>query len=288
MATQNSTNNTPSVVNIQIFSGVGTTSWTKPTGAKYVHVLCIGGGGGGGSGTDTGAAPNHFGGGGGGGGGYSIITLDAANVLSTETVIVASGGLGGASPTISGQIGNNGQIGGTSSFGNHIKAIGGGGGGGGSTTAGAAGTGGAGSTSTGGVGGAGVAQTTAGTPASPSFGPGGGGGGAGDNGSTNGTGGPGGGTPTFYNTTISGGLGGIPFGRIPTSGITEPVLFFGTGGGGGSVWGDGVNYGINGANGGLFGGGGGGSSESGIGVTVPGTASGGTGGQGIVVVSTYF
>ena len=90
-------------------------------------------------------------------------------------------------------------------------------------------------------------------------------------------------------STLLGGTTGAPYSAtLPISGNTEPVLLFGTGGGAGSPWQLGSVYGTTGANGGLYGGGGGGGSvcgEAGYGFTY---ASGGTGGQGIVVVTTYF
>ena len=54
------------VTDIQVFSTTGYTTWTKPTGAKFVYVVCVGGGAGGGSGSVAGNANIHVGGGGGG------------------------------------------------------------------------------------------------------------------------------------------------------------------------------------------------------------------------------
>ena len=50
---------------LQVFTSNGT--WTKPSGARTVHVICIGGGGGGGSGRQGAASSSRIGGGGGGG-----------------------------------------------------------------------------------------------------------------------------------------------------------------------------------------------------------------------------
>ena len=56
MAVNNSINQAR---NVQIFTATGAGTWTKPNGAKFVYVVCIGGGGGG-------ATLVCFGGGGGG------------------------------------------------------------------------------------------------------------------------------------------------------------------------------------------------------------------------------
>ena len=45
MAVNNSIN---SVSNIQIFTNVGSSTWTKPVGISFVYVVCVGAGGGGG------------------------------------------------------------------------------------------------------------------------------------------------------------------------------------------------------------------------------------------------
>lgn len=110
---------------VQIFTANGT--WTKPTNAKTVQVVCIGAGGGGGSGTSTSSALNVGGGSGGGGGSVSTIILDASSVGATVSVTVGSGGVGGAQ--VSGNTnGNNGGNGTESTFGNWLRASGGGGG----------------------------------------------------------------------------------------------------------------------------------------------------------------
>ena len=117
-------------VSMQVFTGSGT--WTKPTGVKYLRVICVGGGGGGaGRGGATGD------GGGGGGGGYCEKIIDVTSIVS-ETVTVGAagaGGVGNPSPT-------NGTSGGTSSFGSHCSASGGAGGSGTTDGAGGSGTGG--------------------------------------------------------------------------------------------------------------------------------------------------
>lgn len=123
-------------VDSQVFTSSGT--WTKPSGAKVVHVICVGGGGGGGSGS-KGSSGNSGGGGGGGGGAVSIITLRSDDLGATETVTVGSGGSGGAARTTNSIVGNAGSAGGTSSFGAWTKAGGGSGGSGGGTLSSTAG-----------------------------------------------------------------------------------------------------------------------------------------------------
>ena len=89
-------------------------TWTKPTNLKMVRVELWGGGGSGGSVASTGDA------GGGGGGAYNSIIIPASILGSTETVTV---GNGGALVNL-----NDGNAGGTSSFGSWVSAFGGGGG----------------------------------------------------------------------------------------------------------------------------------------------------------------
>jgi len=104
------------------------TTWTKPTGAKVVEVICIGGGGGGASGRKGAASSTRLGGSGGGGGACAKNTFNADLLGASETVTVGAGGTGGAAVTASSTNGNAGNTGGDSSFGNWIIARGGGGG----------------------------------------------------------------------------------------------------------------------------------------------------------------
>jgi hypothetical protein len=34
-------NNVNEVIDVQIFSAAGTTTWVKPTGVKFVYVVCV-------------------------------------------------------------------------------------------------------------------------------------------------------------------------------------------------------------------------------------------------------
>ena len=99
---------------IQVFTSVGSSTYTKPAGINTVKVTCTGGGGGGGSGVG-----NWNTGGGGHAGGTAIDVIDVSSV-STVAVTVGAGGSGGS--------GADGSTGGTSSFGSFCSATGGEGG----------------------------------------------------------------------------------------------------------------------------------------------------------------
>jgi hypothetical protein len=94
----------------QTFYKSGT--WTKPSGVKQVTVTCIGGGGGG-YGSDTTYA---FGG---GAGGYIKTDVDVTGI-SSASVVIAAGGTSTANSPVS-----NVSDGGTTSFGDIVRAYGG-------------------------------------------------------------------------------------------------------------------------------------------------------------------
>jgi len=125
---------------MQFYDTPGTYSFTVPAGVTAVYVTMCGGGGGGGGGKEHEWAIHETGGPGGGAGAYlkkrCIVTPG-----ETYTIKVGAGGAGGR---WSYYVGQPGQAGGNSSFGDLLIATGGGGGGGGRRyfhgTAGAPGT----------------------------------------------------------------------------------------------------------------------------------------------------
>ncbi len=273
---------------VDVYSTAGTFTWTKPANAKLVNIVVISGGGGGGSGRKAGVGSQASGGGGGGGGSYSLRDIAASILGSTETVVVGSGGTGGASVTANSTNGTIGVAGGNSSFGAWIQVTGGGGAGTATTANGPAG---AGSSAramfqggNGSAGGAGAGTLTGGSNVNIS--------GAG--------GGAGGGLPAAATVGFTGSAGGTCLGSwfsggtanggaIGGNGASAPNVAAGFaasgsagGGGGSSVTGNAGN----GGNGGLYGGagGGGGAALDNVG----NSGAGGNGANGIVIVTTYF
>ena len=248
-------------------------TWSKPSGAKVVEVICIGAGGSGGSGSVN--ASNRFGGCGGAGGGYSRMIFNASSLPSTVNALGGRGFSGGASKTIVSN-GNNGSTGADSYFGDYLRATGGAGGLGGSSGEGFPTIGGYGVIENGGDGGVVgglLADTTSNTKYAPS-----GGGAGGDGFSFAVQSGSAGGTVRLQiNTQGAGGSTGLP--GSTASSYTNQLM--GAGGGGGGA-GSGTNGG-GGANGLLYGaGGGGGGSSNGT------SGAGGSGANGVVIVITYF
>ena len=291
-----------STANIQEFTTAGTSTWTKPAGAKLVYIVCQGGGGGGGSGYKQLASPVNAaisGGGGGGTGGWSELLIPAALLGSTETVTTGAGGTGGASQTVAGS-GNAGTTGGDSSFGSWCVARGGVGNVGGGT-----GTSGGGSTSSNNVNFVSIIVTTtvlSGSTTTATRGQAGtsaikggksGGGGASGGGIVvatptalaGGTGGEGGAgiKSTSTTTTGGGGAGGTSGSPNATSGSNSTNEYIGGDGGGGGASQITANGGNGGNGGNSAGGGGGGACQNAY-----NSGAGGNGGDGSVMVITFF
>ena len=281
---------------IQEFTTVGTSTWTKPVGAKLVHVLVFGGGGGGGSGRNN--AGGDASGGAGGGAGTRVEMTVAASILgATESITVGAGGTGGASQTVSATNGNAGSSGGSSSIGTLMFAYGGNGGSGGSTAGSGGGTsgGGLGELAAGGTlysafGGNGFSSSSssAGNPgAMGGLRAGGGGGGGGfasfSPGSQAGAAGGLGGSllkRTAFTSVNTGGGGSAGTGGTPGNGQNSTNYYVGGNGGGGGASGALLTSG--GAGGYPSAGGGGGGSAFGA------SGAGGNGGDGYVRITTFF
>src|SRR5574343_468794 len=90
---------------VQIFTTTGAGTWTKPSWAKFVKVVCIGAGGGGGGGGSAAAAAIKMGGAGGGGGARSEAIFSASDLGTTEAISVGTGGTAGTGGVIAGGAG---------------------------------------------------------------------------------------------------------------------------------------------------------------------------------------
>lgn len=288
-------------------------TWTKPTAANFwgVMVVCIGAGGGGGSGR-RGATSTARGAGSGGGGGAIVTRIMRSATLanSSYSITIGTGGNGGAAITVDNTNGNNGAVGGNTSFGSLVSARGSSAGTGGSTGNTGGANGGSisqcvpsfGPYSQGGASGGGGNVSSSGQSGTSGLSgnacPGGGGAGGIQSNNTMQTGGPGGG---IYDagSLIAGGSAGTTTSDARNAGngsdnIANNILYDinntvtnapGTGGGGGGS-GDlsGTQAGGNGGNGGKgAGGGGGGGSTNGA-----NSGAGGKGGDGLCFVVEYY
>lgn len=121
---------TSSTVDVITSSMTGGSGWLLPTGAKSVHVICIGGGGGGkgggkGANSSTDGADSR----GAGGGGRIEATFPATAIGTPGTtrvnITIGAGGSSGNGATTAGSSGSDGTDGGTSSFGTLLYATGG-------------------------------------------------------------------------------------------------------------------------------------------------------------------
>lgn len=256
---------------------VGTSTFQVPAGVGTMTITAVGGGGGGGSsGTfGTGGGQNTPGGGGGGAGGNSMTVNVPATGISVLVLSIASGGVGGSAPPVTGTSTNFGGVGGTTTVtvGTNslalLTATGGGGGQPGLLSG----------TSNGGNGGSG------GSSSNP-----GGGGGGGSSPTLGGSGGiPGSvtgnlsfataGTP---GTATLGGSGGSGSGNRNATAVCTGAGSAGGQGGGAQGGTGGNNVATTGAAGSLGGGGGGG------GTNLTTLGNGGNGGSGYVSVSLFL
>ncbi len=234
-------------VDVQTFTIAGANTWTKPTGAKAVYVICVGGGGGGGGGTGGAAGTARIGGGGGGGGARAERWLSASDLGATETATVGAGGNAGNGGVSGGAAATNGTAGGNSTFGAYLTCYGGGYGKGAVAATASAGGGGGGSSGAGSNGAS--ATNIGGSPAVTAgangiAGQGGGGnigaangqaeyGGGGGNGSSAVPAAAGAGGGSLYGAGGGGGGGGLTTANATaTSGAGGRVGLYSSGGGG--------------------------------------------------------
>lgn len=284
-------------------SAPGPYTWSVPSGAKEIRILCVGGGAGGGSGR-RGAAGTARGGGAGGSGGSAFSSLWAVGELPSQTLTIfpAAGGAGGAAITANDTNGNFG----TESANSYVDAgsfrlihVPGASAGGNGTTSGGAvfnqfhggqGIGYFGFGNRGGVGsatGAGSASVTNVDVVAPR---GGGGGGAATATDTSGAGGDG---HIPYGlaapATVTSGrdvvLGGTAGGGAGANGIARNVINGPAGGGGSGGGGNANGAGGNGGDGAFPGGGGGGGGAS---LNGNNSGKGGNGGGGLVRITVFY
>lgn len=272
---------------VNIYSTVGTSTWTKPAGAKTIQFDVLAGGGGGGAGGKAASGTAIYGGGGGGGAGWTSLIYSAADLTEASyTVTVGDGGAGGIFGGAASASGGISTVSGAVQ-GIIVRASAGGGGTSGTTANGAAGASGVHSGNTAGA--SSIAATA--------------GGGSGANrGGSSGAAGGGCSTSAPFGGGIGGsnvpfGLSGGPAGALSTvanggngsstaakTGFASAILT-GCGGGGGGATTFSTGSGGNGGNGSGYGcGGGGGGATTGSG----NGGNGGNGTQGIVVITTYF
>ena len=287
-------------VDIQTFGSPttsGSFTWTKPAGAKWVRVYVMHSGGGGGSGGRYATTSGRCGGSGGSGGHYSLGEFDAASLPTNVSINVPAGANGGASvltDTTAGNAGSNSS--GQASFGTYLTTINPGFGGAGGTTTAGSGTSSAGhfsiftnslySTGAGGAGGIGSGTNGSGTSTSNVGSAGGGGGGGASASSTiAGNGGFGGARTGGVILAVTAAARGTGTGFVaPANGANATFLGYQGMGAGGGGYITGV-AGQAGAEGGWPSGGGGGGSASDNGFP---SGAGGKGGNGAVIVITYF
>jgi hypothetical protein len=101
---------------VQIDTIVSSTTWNKPTWAKFIEVWILGAGGGGGSGARFATNVNRRGGSGGGWGIWNSFRFLASTIGLNANVTIGAGGIGGASRTSNSTFGATGGTGGTTFF----------------------------------------------------------------------------------------------------------------------------------------------------------------------------
>lgn len=281
---------------VQEYTSPGTSTWTKPSGARLVHVVMHGGGGGGAGGPQrtSGSTANIGGAGGGAAGGRVELWLLASSLAASETAVVGAGGAGGAGlAATAADNGPAGSPGGYSRFGSFYAF-----GGAGAQVAFAFLTGGS-SAASGShwpdmpqIGSGAMPQLNAADGLSGTNGTAaGGGGGAGGcifhaSSTTLRKGGAGGAGGAVARSTASpsGGAGGATAGAAGANGSAATDYYYGGDGGGGGANGPATAAGA-GGNGGYPGAGGGGGGASNYGYA---SGAGGSGANGYVRVTTYF
>ena len=266
---------------VQEFTATGT--WTKPSGARVVHVAAIGLGGPGGSGRRGAAGTVRCGGGAGGGAAWTVMSFAAADLPSTVAVTFGAAGTPGAAVTADSTNGNAGTTGGSLTFATYLRAAGGNAGSGGTTGAGTGGAGGIGM-STGTAGGSASATGGAGTAGGSTAAGGGAGGGGSGGGITSGDAASNGGAGSacLSVAAASGASGGVVDTTAPLVGNPSPARGVpgpGAGGGASSI----ATAAQAGANATTYGGGGGGGGAS---LNGNNSGAGGTGGAGYMIVIT--
>ena len=289
-------------IDIQTFSTAGTTSWTKPSGAKYVVGYMWGAGGGGGSGARNATSGIRSGGSAGAGGGLLKFVVDASTLSATETVVIGAGGLGAAARTADNSPGvNPSTFAGTTSFAGRFQVTGGASGTGGSisgTVSGGTGSNASfeGISLTSSQNAGGIGSTSIGGNASIGSGyyywSSGGGGGAGqvaasvvDRSGGNGASkqvASGAGIPGLV-SVIAGGAGGTIAGVAAGNGTNGSITYGGGTGGGGGAYRTGQPGGAGGNGVWGSGGGGGGASDNGF-----NSGAGGNGGPGALILITIL
>src|ERR1019366_3507816 len=97
----------PTAPLVNLYTAVGTATWTKPTGAVVTEAFVLSGGAGAGSGRRGAVGTVRCGGGGGAGSPLVSRKFVTSDLTSSVTVTVSDGGAGGAAVTADDTNGNN-------------------------------------------------------------------------------------------------------------------------------------------------------------------------------------